>query len=289
MAENKQQYSILICGWKQNTPDFVDSLTANSSDAHVTIVSRLPEDICNISALQPNVSYICGDQTCENTLAAAGIARTALVFVLADESNHGFSRNTVDSLSVKTAEIVKKMAPEAAICVEVFSEKLIPVLRILKVNEIICIDRITRLLSSQTLSTPSLPELIDRFIDDQSPTRIMAETVTDTMTGKTYEETCKYIRAEHNGTAFAIFQYVRSDHPSVPPLTMPSGIINITQFVKTLRDRRCTPPGVLISPPLDHIMCEGTVVYYVKGTPSPQAAAEPDIAVIDETNYRLII
>ncbi|MCJ8011944.1 ion channel [Paenibacillus sp. KQZ6P-2] len=122
----------IIINWTKKAKSAVTEILSNDEKAQVVIIDETDR---HPMAELPQVHFISGDPSAEDTLRKAGLERAKAVIIFADTRSEDTS--LIDGKSLMIASSIQRMAPEVHTTVEVMHEKHIQNFRFMQVNEFV--------------------------------------------------------------------------------------------------------------------------------------------------------
>lgn len=189
---------LLICGWKDDMESVIEDVLALSPSLRardIVIIAPITVDELEDFLSNPRLAEIRvlrGQFTHLSQLELARVDLASKVLVLADQSQGSLSvggrLEGVDSRTVMTVLLIRKLAPEVPIAAEVLDSRFEGYLRHARCDEVIPVQSGLHQLMARSIANPGVSEAILNMIQVDGPVRLAVQNVPAEWVGRTYGE-----------------------------------------------------------------------------------------------------
>ncbi len=189
---------LLICGWKDDMEGVIEDVLALSPSIRardIVIIAPITVDELEDFLSNPrlaDVRVLRGQFTHVSQLQLARVESASKVLVLADQSQgslHVSGRlEGVDSRTVMTVLLIRKLAPEVPIAAEVLDSRFEGYLRHARCDEVIPVQSGLHQLMARAIGNPGVSEAILKMIQVGGQVRLAVQKIPAEWVGRTYGE-----------------------------------------------------------------------------------------------------
>ncbi len=192
---------ILICGWTKDVPAIIQDLLSEDVKVKRDIVIVDPElEQCPID--DPNVHFVKGDPTDNETLMRAAILTADTAILLADKASTNY--NLEDSKNILTALAVETLNRDVHTCVEILNPRNYKHLERAHVDEIICTTEIGNRLITQPALNHGYSKFFNEITSFGEGSEIYRVKLAARFKGKSFAELGAELLKEHKMVLLAI-------------------------------------------------------------------------------------
>jgi len=204
----KTKGQLVICGWNDNGEKIIEGLIVENPSRRLRIVLINELSIEEIDALKfkyqkYQIEYVRGDFTHEGILRKANISSAQSAIILADRSGK-YSFDKADERTILGTLAINSIAPQVKTCAELLDIQNKPHLRRTKVDEIIVRGEYSGSLLASAALSPGLSGVVNNLLSYGKESRLWKTNIPKRFTGKSFRETSKYFRENHQAILIAI-------------------------------------------------------------------------------------
>lgn len=207
----------IICGWKKNMPDILNTIIAGSRIFHakdIVVVANVDHELVDSlkrhnPALQ-KLNFLRGDYYSEIMLEKANVFKAKQIFILADESSEGASAAEIDSKTVMAAMTIFAMNKDIRMCAELLDMKYERYLINAHVDEIIYVNEYSRLILAISSDSTGISKVVNDILDLQTESRIRTSEFPNEYIGKTYYDLRSYFNEDRGANLIGLIENVGS-------------------------------------------------------------------------------
>jgi voltage-gated potassium channel len=193
---------LVVCGWKQDMESVVEDilrLCPNLAAQQIVLIAPISVETLEEFSSNPKlarVKVLRGNFSHATTLESARVSNASKVLVLADQSNSSSAPGTravgrvegVDSRTVMTVLLVRKLAPEVRIAAEVLDSRFEGYLRHARCDEVIPVQSGLHQLMARSVGNPGVADAIFEMVRADGAARITVQNIGTEWVGKRYGE-----------------------------------------------------------------------------------------------------
>jgi voltage-gated potassium channel len=189
---------LLICGWKDDMESVIEDVLALNpaiTARDIVIIAPITVDELEVFLANPRLSEVRvlrGQFTHLNQLQLARVGQASKVLVLADQSQGSLRTEGrlegVDSRTVMTVLLIRKLAPEVPIAAEVIDSRFEGYLRHARCDEVIPVQAGLHQLVARAIGNPGVSEAILQMIQVDGPVKLSVQPIAPEWVGRTYGE-----------------------------------------------------------------------------------------------------
>lgn len=193
---------LLICGWKQDMDSVIEDvllLYPSINPGQVVIIAPISVDQLEDFQSNPRLSSVKvlrGNFSSASTLESARVRHASKVLVLADQSDSATrppgravgKMEGVDSRTVMTVLLIRKLAPEVPVAAEVLDSRFEGYLRHARCDEVIPVQSGLHQLMARAVGNPGVSEAIFEMLKAGGAARIAIQPVAPEWIGRRYGE-----------------------------------------------------------------------------------------------------
>lgn len=177
----KDQNHFVVCGWNEKGPEIVAQLTSETTGQRHQVVVI---DSCEETPLEhPQVHFVHGDPTEEETLGRANVGAAKRALVLPAAGHHD-----ADGHSLLVTLALRSFNPELYICVEVLHPRHIVHIKRAGADEIISSTELAANMLAQAALTPGVTRLYDEILSNRYGQEVYRIPVGARIAGKPVQE-----------------------------------------------------------------------------------------------------
>ena len=191
---------VLICGWHDSIRSLIEQLTSHDRDSRREIViidaatDRLP-------FRDPDVHFVKGDPTQEETLMLASADRAHSVIVSCDSR---LPEHLQDSAATLTMMAAKDANSEMYTCIEILRGENRRHLERLNIDEVVCLGEFAQALLAQASVSHGLSKLIEELLTFNEGNEIYRVDLPPVLAGETFRSLLGRINSERQALLVAV-------------------------------------------------------------------------------------
>jgi voltage-gated potassium channel len=187
----------VICGWNHKAREILDELRSDLGTSRVPVVVIADLDEKPLQA--PQFFFVRGE-VAESTIEQANMRQARAAIVLGDEQVDAFSR---DARTILTTLTIKTAYPHLYTCVELVDTKNVTHCRLARADEIIVSGALTSNLLVRAALDHGVTRVVSELLSAQGHELYLTR-VPPSAVGRTFIETLKQIKHEHNALIIAV-------------------------------------------------------------------------------------
>ena len=151
---------VVLCGWHHSSKAIVEQLTSRDNKPRKKIVV-VDQEVEDLRLVHPDVDYVRGDPTEQESLALANTARADIAIIPLDYS---FSEEILDSRITLTTMAVKGMNSDIYACVELLQPDNRQHIERTEADEVICVGEMSQMLLGQAAIAHGVSRLYEDLL-----------------------------------------------------------------------------------------------------------------------------
>jgi voltage-gated potassium channel len=193
LSHSSTRGHFIICGWKQEMTEVLDSILASNPDVgpdQVVLINRAPQEEVDPVRTDPRfegIRIVHGDLMEERDLIRAGIKGAARVLVLADYLTPG-NLQQLDSKTVMAVMTIKNLNRRAYVCAELLDTKFEKYLQLSHCEEILLSRDFSRSMLASASSGTGLAHVVQALLDKDLGGHLKTVGIPESLVGKSYGE-----------------------------------------------------------------------------------------------------
>ncbi len=173
---------VVICGWHYTAKSIVEQLTSREHKPRRKIVV-VDEQVEDLRLLDPDIDYVRGDPTVQESLELARADRADVAIIPLDSS---FSEDLQDSRITLATMAVKGMNPDIYTCVELLHPANRSHIQRTDADEVVCIGDFSQTLLSLSAVAHGLSRLFEDILTFNKGNEIHQVDLPSTLAGQTF-------------------------------------------------------------------------------------------------------
>jgi len=191
---------VLICGWHDSIRSLIEQLTSRDHKSRREIVV-IDADTDRLPIRDPDVHFVKGDPTHEETLKLANVERAHSVIVPCDAR---LPEHLQDSAATLTMMAAKEANSEMYTCMEVLHGENRRHLERLDVDEIVCLGEFAQALLTQASMSHGLSRLIEELLTFNKGNEIYRVDLPSVLAGETFRSLLVRLNSERQALLVAV-------------------------------------------------------------------------------------
>jgi len=191
---------VLICGWHDSIRSLIEQLTSRDHKSRREIVV-IDADTDRLPIRHPDVHFVKGDPTHEETLKLASVERAHSVIVPCDSR---LPEHLQDSAATLTMMAVKDANSEMYTCIEVLRGENRRHLERLDIDEVVCLGEFAQALLAQAAMSHGLSRLIEELLTFNQGNEIYRVPLPEVLAGETFRSLLGLLNAEREALLVAV-------------------------------------------------------------------------------------
>ena len=191
---------VLICGWHDSIRSLIEQLTSRDHKSRREIVV-IDADTDRLPIRHPDVHFVKGDPTHEETLKLASVERAHSVIVPCDSR---LPEHLQDSAATLTMMAVKDANSEMYTCIEVLRGENRRHLERLDIDEVVCLGEFAQALLAQAAMSHGLSRLIEELLTFNQGNEIYRVPLPEVLAGETFRSLLGLLNAERQALLVAV-------------------------------------------------------------------------------------
>ena len=191
---------VLICGWHDSIRSLIEQLTSREHKSRREIVV-IDADTDRLPIRHPDVHFVKGDPTHEETLKLASVERAHSVIVPCDSR---LPEHLQDSAATLTMMAVKDANSEMYTCIEVLRGENRRHLERLDIDEVVCLGEFAQALLAQASMSHGLSRLIEELLTFNQGNEIYRVPLPAVLAGETFRSLLGLLNTERQALLVAV-------------------------------------------------------------------------------------
>ena len=191
---------VLICGWHDSIRSLIEQLTSHDRDSRREIVV-IDADTDRLPFRDPDVHFVKGDPTQEETLMLASADRAHSVIVSCDSR---LPEHLQDSAATLTMMAAKDANSEMYTCIEILRGENRRHLERLNIDEVVCLGEFAQALLAQASVSHGLSKLIEELLTFNKGNEIYRVDLPPVLAGETFRSLLGRINSERQALLVAV-------------------------------------------------------------------------------------
>jgi voltage-gated potassium channel len=191
---------VLICGWHDSIRSLIEQLTSHDRDSRREIVI-IDADTDRLPFRDPDVHFVKGDPTQEETLMLASADRAHSVIVSCDSR---LPEHLQDSAATLTMMAAKDANSEMYTCIEILRGENRRHLERLNIDEVVCLGEFAQALLAQASVSHGLSKLIEELLTFNEGNEIYRVDLPPVLAGETFRSLLGRINSERQALLVAV-------------------------------------------------------------------------------------